>query len=186
MADGAIPKMFLYCRITTKASTVKIFRNKGFFNRTLDGDPRTFWTSLEMIQDGGTLVLLSHGDGGGPLLVEGRDGNSITEEETVDLARTLQRKRIKLYLLSCHTGGGRFFRILSEYDHIQVVAPLGYCSTRQGEDSVSVFSVNVEGMEEVDGGNVVHATGRIEYLGWASLGGLLPARHRNTRPLQIE
>lgn len=111
-------KLFLYCPETAAhldgMLTYFGSSNKNFTCVALEGQPEFFWDRINELDPGGTLVVLTHGDEGGPLLVKGNDGPPFTPLNDIHrLGMALENA--SLYLLSCHTGDdtGYFFNNLS-------------------------------------------------------------------------
>jgi hypothetical protein len=159
-------KLFLYSDDAATRDTVGIFKNRGYSCVRLTDKAAFFWQQLGGLGKADILVLQSHGDDDGPLLVDGQRGDSMTEKEVGQLINMLVAKDISLYLLSCHTGRGQFARKLAEDARAKWVAPVGFALVESGAGVCNAYSVE---------GNVHH--------GW--VGTLVPPRHRLGKALSI-
>ncbi|HEX7318414.1 MAG TPA: hypothetical protein VF297_31195 [Pyrinomonadaceae bacterium] len=183
MSRQRLMKMFLYCPETTSRDTLTVFRNRGYSCVELTDRAEFFWEQLGTIDDGGVLVLLSHGDAAGPLLVKGTWGNSMSAEQIKGLGATLVTKNLSLYLLSCKTGSGSFCEVLSNVRDVKFVAPVGAAQVRSGSGMCNAYSIehNDDSEEEKKEEEIDKEP---KYLPWAGVG-ILTGRERLTTPLQI-
>lgn len=100
-------RVFLYCPETAgkdAASTESAMKNRGYRCVKLTDNSKTFWDTVNSVQQNGILILLSHGDESGPLMVKGNDGKDMTDEEINALGTNLVSKKIAFYCISCNTG----------------------------------------------------------------------------------
>ncbi|MEM9063624.1 MAG: hypothetical protein AAGD13_24465 [Pseudomonadota bacterium] len=156
-------KLFLYCPDSVTAETVSMFRGKGYDCVALTADPADFWKAVGSLSKDDVLVLYSHGDTSGPLMVKGQAGSDMTDEEIAKLAAILSHYDVPFYLLSCNTGGGSFFEKLSSVRGVNAIAPKGYAlvgATSEFLKITSVKSIND------------HSTGP----GWATSGNIRTPR----------
>ena len=158
-------KVFIYSRDAANADARSYFKRKGYHAVELDRDPETFFDGVALVAPEGTVVVLSHGDGNGPLLVAGTAGPDMTPEQIDRLARLLGEAEASLYLLSCHTGNEPFAGELADTG-ARFIAPRGYAAFEASSAGVNVYS------KEGD-----------RYVGWTANGIEPPSR--NTKPLPI-
>lgn len=151
-------RVFVYCPDTASTDVRGYFKKKGYVCFPLNDKPAHFWELINIVSDGGVLVLLSHGDKNGPLMVAGTDGDDMTKTEVEKLGSTLAGKKVALYLLSCQTGAGEFCKTLKS-TAVKFIAPIGYADVRETSVTLSVLSTN----GEKDGY-------KTQYLGWEGNG----------------
>lgn len=161
-------KLLLFSPDAATPDTVSVFKARGFSCVQLTDKASFFWESLNGLDPGGKLALLSHGDENGPLLVKGQAGLDMTSEEVSTLGNFLRDRDITLYLLSCHTGSDKFFNQLANGREIKCAAPIGYAVVSSGAGICNIYSK--EGSD---------------FVGWKSSGGLMSARARKTTALQF-
>lgn len=153
-------KLFLYCPDTASSSVVTIFRNRGFEPAQLTDDPDDFFEGVNSVNQGGVLVLFSHGDANGPLMVRGNAGDDMTDEQIHTLIGRLQERAITFYCLSCYTGAvGTFSNALGATD-INWVAPVGMANVQSSAETIRVFSTDA----------------RDRHAGWSGAQALFPRR----------
>jgi hypothetical protein len=132
-----VSKLFLYDLASVTKETLRVMARKKYTCTPLTDDPKEFWKQLESLTEGSTFVLLSHGDKKGPLEVKGTSGKDI------DLAKFAERvfkKKLTLYLLSCHTGNDPCAQALTK-GSVTFVAPIGAAVFQTtGDETVSVYS----------------------------------------------
>lgn len=130
-------KLFLYDPASVTKDTLTVMARKGYDCVQLTDDPNDFWKQLESLTDGSTFVLLSHGDKNGPLEVKGTSGNDI---DLAKFALRVFKKKLTLYLLSCHTGNDPCAQTLTK-GSVTFVAPIGTAVFQTtGDETVSVYS----------------------------------------------
>lgn len=117
-------KLFLYDAASVSTDTLLIMKRKGYTCKALTKDPGFFWQSIFELEEDGVFVLLSHGDNNGPMMVEGSDNAKCKNIDLKKFSEILNEKRLKLYLLSCHTGVHPCETILRE-NNVSFVAPKG-------------------------------------------------------------
>jgi hypothetical protein len=158
--------LFLYCPETANSDATNYFNSKGYQIAPLDEDPQTFWDWVTSVDQDGILVLLSHGDENGPLMVKGHKGKDMSAGQITDFGARLVLRNIRLYLLSCETGKGAFAGSLAATG-ATFIAPMG----------LAEFKANSVGV-------AVHSRGETnKLLGWYSHG--IAAPSRNSKPLVI-
>ncbi|MGN6229202.1 MAG: hypothetical protein ACTHNM_17390 [Dyella sp.] len=158
--------LFLYCPDTVNSDGTNYFSGKNYQTAPLDDDPQTFWRWVTSVDEGGILVLLSHGDETGPLMVKGHRGNDMSDTQIQEFGAHLTLRNIRLYLLSCETGKGAFAEKLAATG-ATFIAPVGYAE----------FKTNSVGV-------AVHSRGEgSKLLGWYAHG--IEAPSRNAKPLVI-
>lgn len=120
-----------------------VFRNRGYEAIPLSNNPRSFWDAVAR-SDYTALVLYSHGNSDGPLLVAGNDGPSMNRTESARLFTILARNGASLYLLSCQTGNPPFRACLPPPlpGNVPYAAPLGYARIDTTASSLAIFSVD--------------------------------------------
>jgi membrane-bound inhibitor of C-type lysozyme len=143
MSAVANQKVFIYCSESASTDTVTYFKHKDYLCRPLNDDPKTFWNAISSSGSKATVVIYTHGDENGPLMVTGQVGDDMTDEEIVKLDTSLSPQNSTLYLLSCRTGSGIFKTKLDKTD-LNYVAPLGYALLKSSSAGVSAYSVNPE------------------------------------------
>ncbi|MFC5583049.1 hypothetical protein [Rhodanobacter terrae] len=158
--------LFLYCPDTANGDATNYFGNKGYQTAALDKNPQTFWDWVTSVDQDGILVLLSHGDETGPLMVKGHNGKDMDADQIREFGAHLVQRNISLYLLSCETGKGAFAASLAATG-ATFIAPIGYAEFKSNSVGVAV-----------------HSRGdKNELLGWFSNG--INAPRRNASPLVI-
>lgn len=163
-------RVFIYCPETAGRDALMFFKRKDYVCLPLNEKPAYFWELINTVSENGVLVILSHGDPDGPLMVAGTDGDDMTKEEIQKLGGILSAKKVSLYLLSCNTGGGTFFATLKDTG-AKFIAPLGYADVRESSAGLSVYSTNGEkGLAA-------------KYEGWKGNG--IEPPNRSTKPLVI-
>lgn len=161
-------KVFVYCSETASQDTIASFKRRGYETKPLGEDPDIFWSIVVQLEEGSVLVLLSHGDENGPLLVRGDEGDDMSDDDIKLLGEHLLLGKISLYLLSCHTGKNPFFDKLAATG-ASFAAPLGYASVESGVGVCNAYSK--EGSS---------------YKGWKGNGTLAGVSDlRNVRPIPI-
>lgn len=158
--------LFMYCPETAISDTVNYFSGKGYSTAPLNDDPRTFWDWATAVDNDGVLVILSHGDADGPLMVKGKLGKDMTKSQIDEFGAILVQKKVALYLLSCLTGSGGFAKSLATTG-AKFIAPVGNAEVEANSLRVTVYSRSDEGKAS----------------GWFSNG--IDAPSRNSKPLVI-
>lgn len=158
-------KVFIYSRDAANADARSYFRRKDYHLVELDHDPETFFDGVGLVAPEGTVVVLSHGDANGPLLVAGTQGPDMSPDQIDRLAHLLGVAEARLYLLSCHTGNVPFADRLADTG-ARFIAPRGY----------AVFEASSAGAN-------VYAKEGDRYVGWTAQG--IDPPTRNTKPLAI-
>lgn len=162
-------KLFLYSDDAADKTTVSYFAHLGYETKALTDNERDFWSAINTVERDGTLVLLSHGDKNGPLMVKGTSGNDMKKEEITAFGGQMARNNITVYMLSCHTGQDPFASLFAG-TNCKFVAPEGYASLTNITGGVQVRSVTGEDHRGV--------------AGWAGSDDLKPKR--NARPVEIK
>lgn len=161
-------KVFVYSSDSANQHTISIFRNRGYEPKALGDDDDIFWSILIQLEARSTLVLLSHGDENGPLLVRGNQGGDMSDEDITTLGEHLRLGGITFYLLSCHTGKDPFFTKLKATG-ATFAAPIGYASVESGAGMCNVYSKEDK-----------------TFVGWVGTGALAGvSEQRKTKPLAI-
>jgi len=163
-------RVFIYCSETAGKDALTYFKKKDYVSCPLSDKPAYFWELINIVAENGVLVILSHGDENGPLMVAGTSGKDMTKEEIQKFGEILKTKKIALYLLSCNTGSGSFFNNLKDTG-ATFVAPLGYADVRESSAGLSAYSTN--GKKDFG----------ITYLGWNGNG--IDSPNRASKPLVI-
>jgi hypothetical protein len=158
-------KLFLYDPESVNADVRRVARNGDYEMVALTDDAAVFQAAVNQVDQGGTLVLLSHGDAAGPLMVAGHGGDDMTAAQITAFGGLMARRDISLYLLSCYTGSGAFAARMTALG-VSFIAPLGYAQLNAGVGGVTVYSV-ANPAQPVAGANA---------LGWASNGIRAPGR----------
>lgn len=140
MDVSLISKLFLYCPDTAPKDAVDTFEAWGYLCRKLTKKESDFWAAVKSVGEGGQLVIYSHGDANGPLMVRGEYGDDMAGEKALKFGAMLKQRNIKLYLLSCHTGSGTFFDQM-ESTGCMLVAPTGYALVKASSVGISVYSI---------------------------------------------
>jgi hypothetical protein len=144
-SSTGVRNLFIYSTDAASLNVRNRFNSRGFTLVALTKDPKTFWNNLKLMTTSGILVLLSHGDTSGPLLVSGTSGEDLTETEISNIIAVLKEKSISFYCLSCHTGGdGAFNKLLSSAEGVKYVAPIGYASVGASSEHMKIESVKEE------------------------------------------
>lgn len=130
-------KIFLFDEYSINKATLQIMNRKGYQCIALTDNPNFFWDTIDAIPQGSVFVLLSHGDGNGPLAVRGDRGRDI---DLGEFSRRIRAKGLTLYLLSCHTGlnpcGDYLLRAGLDF-----AAPVGEAVFKTiGTDIITVYS----------------------------------------------
>lgn len=145
--------VFIYSPDAAKPGTRTILKNRGYTLCALTDDPSAFNGYVGSVEEGGCLIIMSHGDKEGFLKVRGHHGGTgkeVNAENCEAFGKDLHRRGITLYLLSCHTGAGAFFKVL-EGTGVRCIAPIGYADVQLiGGKTLQVFSKHrvLEGDEE--------------------------------------
>lgn len=158
--------LFLYCPETAINDTVNYFSGKGYSTAPLNDDPRTFWDWVTAVDNGGILVILSHGDANGPLMVKGHNGRDMSKKEIEEFGAILVQKNVSLYLLSCLSGSGAFAKSLAATG-ATFIAPEGNAEVEANSLRMTVYSRSDDHKPS----------------GWFSNG--IAAPSRNSKPLVI-
>lgn len=169
-SSTAQSRAFIYCPETAGKDALTYFKGKGYASYSLNEKPAYFWELIDIVAENGVLVILSHGDENGPLMVAGTSGKDMTKEQIQKFGGILKAKKVALYLLSCNTGSDGFFDTLKETG-ATFIAPLGYADVRESSAGLAAYSTN--GKKELG----------IEYLGWKGNGINPPSR--SSKPLVI-
>ena len=139
--------VFIYSPDAAAPGTRTIFKNRGYTLCALTDDPNVFNGYVGSVAKDGCLVIMSHGNKDGFLKVQGHDGNTDQELNAANceaFGKDLHRRGITLYLLSCHTGAGAFFKAL-EGTGVSCIAPIGYAEVQLiGGKTLQVFSKHRE------------------------------------------
>ncbi len=134
-------KVFLYCNETAGKEVVSKFVQKKYQPIALTDDPSTgFWPGVGAVAPNGTLVIYSHGNENGPLMVRGHEGEDMTDSQILTLGAILVLADITLYLLSCHTGQDPFAAKLRKHG-VRFMAPAGYAAVGASGESLAIKSV---------------------------------------------
>jgi hypothetical protein len=164
-----MPKKVFLCNKEADKDMVSFFKKKEYTVMVLTKEPKDFWTAVGMVDKGGYLALLSHGDEEGPLMVDGEMGDSMTKDDIQNFGKALVNANVTLYLLSCHTGNDPFFSALKATG-CKFVAPLGFAKTQSSVAGTAVFSVE-------------EGKAKTTFPGWVGHSDLVP--NRGTKPLNI-
>jgi len=122
-----MPGFFIYSTKEGTKDVLKIAKNRGYTLCPLNSKPDKFWGYITGAADARVpVIILSHGDPNGPLMVGGTEGADMTNVEIVRLGNTLASCGSDLFVLSCHTGGGAFWDTLCTTP-VSAVAPRGTC-----------------------------------------------------------
>jgi len=160
-------KLFLYCPQTAPLAVVTIFGNRGFVAAKLTQNADDFFAGVNSVNQHGVLVLFSHGDQNGPLMVSGTVGENMSVDQLNALTDRLHDHGITFYCLSCYTGAeGTFSNALGAAD-INWVAPIGAANVKSSSETIQVFSTDKKGGD----------------AGWAGTQDLFPSR--KVKGLQI-
>jgi hypothetical protein len=130
-------KLVLYSSEFSTPKTVSRFKQALYDTVALTNDPQTFWDAAATLDQSGYLVLLSHGDKKGPLLIDGQSGPDMVggEDDAPFNALTalLVQRSLSFYCLSCYTGAGEFAEGLTTAN-CRFIAPKGTAriSTTEG------------------------------------------------------
>lgn len=153
-------KLFVYCDATASRPVVAAFRAKGFRLWPLTDDPAAFWTAIGTVEEGGQLVILSHGNENGFLMVKGDDGPDLTESTLQTFSMLMVLVDAEVYLLSCHSGTGIVEKVLRR-NSVKFVAPKGYA-----EVAANSYTLTIKSLRSQNGSSA----------GWAA-NEITPPRH---------
>ena len=157
---------FIYSSREGTADVRKLALNRGYRLCPLNDDPATFWGYIaEAAAGGDPVIIVSHGNANGPLMVDGEYGADMTHAEILALGTVLAAGCCELFVLSCHTGGGAFWNALIT-TQVSAVAPGGACSFGNVFDQAFV-------VKSVDPGEVYVTAIPPQSMGRGSRGGLI-------------
>jgi hypothetical protein len=118
------------CLVTPDSSFKKFAtKRKGYTLVLATADGNLLYEKMKEIGKVDNLIINTHGDTDGPLLVGGNKGDSAKSDELANGIEGCFNPGGTIFILSCHVGRSKeYIRGIANVTNCKVIAPEGYCS----------------------------------------------------------